>query len=453
MTREWLPKLAFIGLICLVLTVPLYRITGLIAEREMRQQEAAAEVQSTWSGPQTVGGPILAVPYAKPVRGWRVGEGEPARPDAFERRDGVLYLLPESLVVTGELEPHVRHRGLFETVVYTARLTLRGRFEAPEPRRLPAGTETLRWQDAGLSLGLSELRGLRESPRLTFGGETPELDSAAGPGGLFGQAISARGLDVSALAAAGTIDFELTLVVNGSGSLSLLPLGRQTEMALASDWPDPSFRGAFLPDAHEVGPGGFTAEWSISRFARSFPQAWTADGELGEELARSVHASAFGTELLLPVDFYQLVSRCTKYALLFITLTFGVFLLFELISALRIHPVQYLMVGFALCLFYLMLLAAAEHFGFTAAYLGASVATVGLISGYSAAVLRTRSRAAILALALAALYAVLYVLVQLQTYALLVGSIGLFLMLALAMYLTRGVDGYALGARPSLRPG
>jgi inner membrane protein len=444
-------KLAVIAVLGLVLLIPMARITSLIDERQERRDEAEAEVQQLWGGPQTVGGPMLKIPYRRAVpsrdaadRSEGAGNGS-----GFLFRDEVLYVLPAELEIETTLTPEVRSRGIFETVVYTAQMRFRGRF-APAPGKHPGpGAEDLQWRLGTLVFGISELRGLRSDPRLTWRGEEIELAASAESGSLLDRELASRDLDLSSLAGGEAAEFELTVVASGSGSLSFLPLGRETGVAMTSTWRDPSFGGAFLPASHDVGRDGFTARWSIPFFGRSYPQVWTAAAEIDQPLRRAILESASGVELLVPVDFYQLTSRCTKYASLFIGLTFAVFFLFELLGGLRIHPVQYLMVGFAMALFYLLLLAIAEHLGFDGAYLLASVATVALIAGYCATVLGTRSRAGLLAGALAGLYGLLYVLVQLQTYALLVGSIGLFAVLAVAMYLTRDVDWYEVGQRPA----
>ncbi len=438
MGKQWFLKLTLIGVITGVLIAAMLLITRLVDERETRQHETAAEIRDAWSGVQQVAGPVLSVPI----------RGDSSQGPAH---DEMLYLLPESLNVDTRVMPHLRHRGLFETVVYSASVTLRGHFQMPELSRLGRRLDDLQWSDAEFSFGLTELRGLRENPRLSFAEQEVELRPATGPRSLFSQTIAGRDLDLGSLGEGGTAAFELTLSINGSGSLILLPVGRETHMTQTSGWRDPSFQGAFLPTSHEIGDDGFVAEWTIPQFARNYPQAWIASGPVGDELKRIVAAAAFGTGFLPPVDFYQRVSRCTKYAILFITLTFAILFLFELLTGLRIHPLQYMMVGFAICLFYLLLLAVAEHLGFAAAYLAAATATITLISGYSATVLRTARRATFLAAALGALYGVLYVLVQMQTYSLLVGSVGLFLALALAMYLTRNVDWYGLGDRAQQR--
>ena len=359
MSKQWILKLSLIGMITVVLIVAMSMITSLVDERAARQHETAAEIRDAWSGVQQVAGPVLTVP----IRG--ASSQGPALNET-------LYLLPESLNIDTRVTPHLRHRGLFETVVYSANLTLRGHFQMPELSRLGRHPDDLQWPDAELIFGLSELRGLRENPRLSFAERDVQLRPAAGPHSPFPSTIVGRDLEFGALGEGGPATFELTLSINGSGSLTLLPLGRETRMTQISGWRNPSFRGAFLPTSHEIGDDGFAAEWTIPQFARNYPQVWRVGGPVGDELRHMLADGAFGTDFLPSVDFYQRVSRCTKYAILFVTLTFAILFLFELLTGLRIHPLQYMMVGFAICLFYLLLLAVAEHLGFAAAYFAAA---------------------------------------------------------------------------------
>ena len=434
-------KLFLIGFLVLALMIPMFLTSLLVEDRKGRHAEAAGTIHQQWGGPQRVAGPLLTLPYD-----W---VGRDAEGKAIVRRQ-VLRVLPEDLTVDGTLEPEIRRRGNFETPVYLGQLKLSASFRLPDPHRFQIDPERIHWQEATLRFGLSNLRGLDTSPVLTWQGQPLELEAESDPSGPFPSALVAR-LDALPLFAqaspetrpdleTGPQRVELDLAVRGASRLAFLPLGRETRVSLSAPWGNPSFQGAFLPRASEIGDQQFEAEWSIPHFARSFPQTWIDRGD-----PQPFDTSTFGVELLFPVDFYQQVSRCTKYALLFLALTFGVFFLFELLQGLRIHPVQYGMVGLAMCLFYLLLLALAEHLGFATAYLVAALATAGLITTYSATVLRTRGRAATLGASLGVLYGVLFVLVQLQTYALLVGAVSLFLALAAAMALTRNVDWYDLG--------
>ena len=432
-------KLTLVSVCGLVLLVAMARITYLVEERKGRQWEADQEIRMTWGGEQSLAAPMLRIPHVlQQVSG---GGG------TLHRRVR-LHLLPERLDIVAELEPQVRSRGLFDTVVYTARLRIEGEFHIAELGRQQIDPATLQWSDAELLLGVGNLRGLAGSPRVRWQGSELPLEAVDGEPALA-QWLGAR--LPAPLEAGAEIPFEIVLDLKGSRSLRLLPLGRETKIDLGSTWPNPSFQGGFLPASSTVNDDGFRASWSIPHFARGFPQV--LHGSFTQDHLHAMEQASTGVDLLLAVDFYQLVSRCTKYSILFIGLTFGLYMLFEVLSRLRIHPVQYLMVGFALCLFFLLLLALAEHIGFDRAYLLAAGATVALITSYSAVVLHTRRRGAMLGSALGLLYGVLYVLVQLQTYSLLVGSFGLFAVLAGAMYLTRGIDWYSLESPQSPDPG
>jgi len=236
--------------------------------------------------------------------------------------------------------------------------------------------------------------------------------------------------------------FAFNLGLSGSQRLQFIPTGKQTTVVLRSKWPSPSFSGAFLPQARRVDKEGFEARWQVSWFGRGYPQQWTTPPESEKRTAMKavLEGSAFGVDLFLPVDAYQKTERSTKYGVLFLLLTFLTFFLYEVFSGLSLHPMQYLLVGSALCLFYLLLLSISEHAPFGISYLVASAATVLLIGGYSAAVLRGRLRALLMTLVLGVLYVYLYVLLQLEDYALLLGAAGLFVILALVMYLTRRID-------------
>jgi inner membrane protein len=232
--------------------------------------------------------------------------------------------------------------------------------------------------------------------------------------------------------------------LDGSPQLQFLPLGRITNVELSSAWRDPSFCGAFLPDSHEISEDGFSAHWKVLDLNRSYPQRW-------QDTAYQTRASAFGVELMFPVDGYHKTSRTTKYAILFIALTFLSLFMTEILTRRRVHPVQYLLVGFALCVFYSLLLALMEHVGFGRAYLVSAAATVLLIGGYTRAVLGGWAMAALIGGIVTAIYAYLYVVLQLEDYALLMGSGGLFVALALVMYLTRRIDWYAVGHEKNAR--
>jgi inner membrane protein len=234
------------------------------------------------------------------------------------------------------------------------------------------------------------------------------------------------------------LSFSFSVELNGSQSLSFIPLGKQTDVQLTSTWSNPSFSGAFLPASRDINEKGFNASWKVLNLNRNFPQQW-----IGNEYI--VSESSFGVDFLLPVDHYQKNTRSAKYAIMFIGLTFVAFLLFELISKRKIHPVQYLLVGGALCVFYTLLVSFSEHIGFFWAYTISSVATIALISLYFNSIIGSARSTSLLSLMLVGLYLFLFTILQLQDYALLMGSIGLFAVISVVMYVSRRVDWYAGG--------
>lgn len=452
--RRWgdhtLVKLSMLALLVLLLLIPVARVTGLVRERMGRQAEVAAEIAGTWGGSQSLLGPIVAIPYTvteERVTVEESGAGRRAADSTVQRTetftyDRVLYALPAEIEWQGRIEPEIRYRGLFEVVVYEARLAVTGAFA--RPALVESARTRVHWERAVLLLGVPDVRGLQRRARLAWDGR--EVDFLPGTGGveLLPTGIHAPLPSEWGTAAAGErVPFSFELSLRGSGDLHFLPAGEETRVELSSPWPSPGFGGAFLPAERAIGTDGFTASWSVPYFGRSYGQTWSDAAVDHGQLA----GSAFGVSLVLPADAYQQTERAVKYAVLFILLTFGTFFLLELLSPERLHAMHYLLVGFALCVFYVLLLAVGEHLGFTAAYALAAAATAGLIGGYSRSILASRARAAVVFGSLLALYGFLYVLLRLEDYSLLLGAVGLFAALALLMRLTRHLDWYSLTFR------
>ena len=422
-------ELLILGGLALVLMIGLTMIRSLVSERSKRADAVRHEIASSWALDQTVGGPVLIVPFRVP---YTDTAGKPLFTTDRAR------FLPAALKTTGRLQPERRHRGIYETVVYHADLAIEGTFARPDFSAWDVAPENILWDEAVVTVGITDLRGIRGNPTLQWNGAKAAFSGGSADARLWSSGLTAP-VSLPAVADAGDVySFRLALPLNGSEQIHFLPLGAQTIVELQSSWPDPSFAGAFLPDRRTVRPDGFTARWSISSLARSYPQSWRNSGV--EDAVRAVAPSAFGVGLFSPVGHYQKAERSMKYGALFIVLTFLTFFLYELLSHVTLHPVQYFLVGGALCLFYLLLLSISEHAPFSVAYAIGSVATVTLIASYAAAILRSILRVLGLAGVLALLYGYLYVLLQLEDWALLMGSIGLFLILALVMYTTRRVD-------------
>ncbi|HYU34156.1 MAG TPA: cell envelope integrity protein CreD [Thermoanaerobaculia bacterium] len=428
-------KMFVIGLLMLALLIPLVMVSGLISERQARHDQTAAEVAKSWGMEQTLGGPVLRVPY--------LVHGKDADGKSWTATLQATFL-PEQLAVDGQVVPEKRSRGIFEVAVYRAHLNWKGTFRRPSFAAWGVAEQDVRWNEAELSFGVPDMRGLRHGVRVTWAGQGLDLAPGGSAEGMWSRGLRTPVPGLAGGEAGQTYPFAFDLVLDGSRSLKFLPLGRQTTVKLRSPWPDPSFTGAYLPESRRVGKAGFEAAWSVPYFGRSYPQQW----RLAEEAAKvapqeALDASAFGVDLFLPVDAYQKTERSLKYGMLFLLLTFLTFFLYEVFNPFSLHPLQYLLVGAALVLFYLLLLSLSEHVPFGLAYAVASAATVGLIGGYAAAILRGRMRALGTAAALAALYGYLYVLLQAEDYALLLGSVGLFAILALVMFVTRRIDWYA----------
>ena len=427
-------KLLTIGFLILLLLIPLMMVRSLVAEREGRRTAAADEVAASWGGEQVLGGPVLTVPYR--VR-WIDNEGKTV--EATQ----VGVFLPERLRVEGELRPERRRRGIFETVVYRADVRIAGAFRRPDLAGWDVAARDVLWEKAAVSLGVPDPRGIRQGLVLRWGERELPFEPGPGDAQIWRSGVRAAVPELGESAAGAAIPFSLAFGLNGSRRLSVLPFGKETVVRLRSSWPHPSFAGAFLPETRTVSDRGFDALWRVSWFGRGYPQQWRASDGVSVGPDNTIDASAFGVELFIPADGYQKTERSLKYGVLFIALTFLAFFLCETFNPFAVHAVQYLLVGFALCIFYLLLLSLSEVLPFGAAYAAAAAATVLLIGAYGAAALRGWRRGALVGGVLAVLYGYLWCLLRAEDRSLLLGSVGLFLILALVMYLTRRIDWHA----------
>lgn len=435
-------------LIGLLLSIPLFSIWLMVYDREQQSQEAQASIAQGWGGPQTIAGPLLVIPYRTIVTE-QVTEGN--RQVARTRQVWQeLTLSPERVEVATRLNPERRKRSIYEVVVYDAAVRGTARFVMPaDLARFGVAVADLATDRAELRFGVSDPRGLGANPRIVAGGRALRLQPGGGTAATRGSGFFAW-LDAGGLAS-GPLDVDFAYDVRGNGRLSLAPQAGETHWRLRSTWPHPSFQGGFLPAQRSVGGHGFAADYRLGNLAlgqslvvtgpaagvgeRSGAQPDAVDVAAGEA---GPHEAGVG--LMQPVDLYSQVNRATKYGFLFIGFTFLAFLLFDLIGGVSVSGVEYLLVGAALILFFVLLLAFAEVIGFTPAYLLASAAIVGLETAYSAAVLGSWRRAAFIFGLLSALYAVLYILLSLEAYSLLIGSLMLFAALAAVMYLTRNLN-------------
>lgn len=430
------------GALILLLHVPLVMTNGVLRERQRYQAQAVQEISSVWGRQQRVTGPILAVPYTYRALASRtkVVNGVTATVEEMSLFSATAYFLPTELAVDGAIEPEVRSRGIYDAVVYTSRLKLSGALQA-DFAGAGIETEKIHWEKARLLFGVSDLHGVRAiSPvRLPDGREAAFESAEATAGSSLHLAASVTGLSGTA-----PLAFSFDVVVQGSDTLAIAPVGKSTVLTLKSDWPDPSFTGSWLPDERKVDESGFNASWRIAHFSRGFPQAWTTRSTAPADVLATIDASAAGVRFIRGVDGYAMVERAHKYGILFFAITFAVFFLFEVTADLRIHPLQYAMVGAALCLFFLGFLALSEFWSIAWAYGAAAAACSLMVSIYAWTFLRTGRRTFVVLAGLGATYGCLYLVLRSQDYALLAGTAALFVTLALAMFFTRRIDWYAL---------
>ncbi len=424
-------KALLIGALVLFLQIPVLLIWGLVSERSQTRQGAVAEITDKWGKAQQVYGPFLVVPY----RYAQTVTNAEGKKQTRELEDRATFL-PRSLKVDGKLATEVLYRGIFETPVYRSHLEIEGEFDRPDFSVLAVDPVRILWDRAQLVFEVSDARAIQNQVRLNW--RKSQIDFEPGTGGRESKRSGIHA-SLEGLVEGSSFGFSCELDLNGSLQLRFAPLGDNTEVRLSADWPHPSFQGRWLPVERSVGPEGFSATWRIPHLGRNYPQSWRT-GNNGD----AVTASQFGVDLLSPVDAYRQTERSLKYQLLFLGLTFTVIWLFEVLGGLRLHVIQYSLIGAAMCIFYLLELSLAEHIGFPVAYTLAAVAVVALVVFYGFAILRSRGRAILIGVVLVGLYVCLYVLLQIQDYALLIGSLGLFMILAAIMYVTRRVDWYAL---------
>ncbi len=420
-------KLVTITILMLLLLIPAVLIEEIIFEREQLNQEVVDEVSFKWGHKQQINGPILTIPV--------IYEYEEEEKKTIYTR--YWHLLPEDLKIDGEVIPKKLNRGIYEVVVYKSRVDVSGSFylsQKPDPQDL----KEIRYNEAFLTIGITDPRGIKSQIDLNWNGDNLLIDPGSRLSELIYSGVTAQIQNLREnLNQKLTFDFALDL--NGSQNISFVPLGKITDVQLRSSWASPSFNGSFLPDSREVNETGFTASWSILQLNRNYPQSW-----IGNSHNEPMKNSSFGVDLILPLDDYQKSMRSVKYAVMTIALTFLIFFLVEIRNKKKIHPFQYALVGLALCLFYILLVSISEHTDFNLAYIVSAAGTILMISLYSLSVFRRFDQSLILIAALVGIYGFLFFTLQLADYALLMGSIGLSIILALTMYFTRNINWYNL---------
>lgn len=426
-------KIVLIGILILLMFIPIGMIKGLISERMVTARNATYDVQEKWSSPQQLTGPFICLPFYENHEVIRYTKGVPET--TYQATLNYLNILPERLEITGRVETEQLKRGLYDVVVYRSALEMSGTFILPEDFNKNQEYEERQLRQASLNIGISDLRGISEQIKAEWGDKSCQFDA-----GLPHQMLVSSGVSTSLplnehLRAGEKVNFKIRLSLKGTESIYFAPLGKITQVNISSNCTTPSFTGSFLPEDRTINENGFQASWKILNLNRNYPQIFTTN-----QFSENQDLSVFGAELLLPVQQYQQSTRSVKYAFLIIILTFVVSFFTEVIHKKNIHPFQYLLIGLALCLFYTLLIAMSEHIGFNWAYLLAAFMTITLITLYMTGILKIRKTAYTISGLLALLYVYIFILIQMETYALLAGSLGLFVILAIIMYYSQKIN-------------
>ncbi|MGH1412057.1 MAG: cell envelope integrity protein CreD [Pelagimonas sp.] len=432
-----------VGILVLLMFIPLFFAAEVINSRKFYSQDTIRTVGLEWGGQQTISGPFLVIPVEREVTTLKsrpkidpetglvmthaeTGEELKVRFEETVIKAGPsVYLLPSKFEADLDTQTQMRARGIFQVPVYQAQVDMAFDFDLEAADPLIAENETLLWDKARIEVEVSNNKALRGAAEIATQGTALSLSPMSGRHGFTAATGDPRGQG----------QYDLTLGLNGAQSLMVTPVGLNSQVTMTSDWPHPSFSGAFLPDNHEVTETGFRATWSIPHLARPLPQAGR------DEVAGSARkVSGFGVRLIEPNDFYQKAYRAANYGILFIALTFLTILLIERGSGKPVHAVQYILVGLTQSVFVLLMVAYAEQIGFAAAYALSAGAVIALLTGFGAFALKLGRRALVLGAVLVVVYAVLYLILDSADYALLAGSTLAFCAIALTMFATRNED-------------
>jgi inner membrane protein len=448
-----LVKAFIIGMLVLFLLIPTFYVQDLIKEREDRQREAIAEVSSKWAGKQTVTGPVLVLPYSQ-------NEG-----DSINRTKHLAYFLPDELTIQSSVVPQEKSRGIYKVMLYTTDTKLSGSFDSIDLEKLKIRPEDVLWNEAYVQISLSDPKGLNDEVRLNWNNQSLQVNQNTDESGSMISRLNAGSMEDFK-----QVNFTVDMKFGGSEQLLFTPVGKSTSVQLSSKWPHPSFTGDILPQTTLVKDSGFSASWKSLAFKRSFPQQWKGNayvinpgggtvvnskdvqvsgttyviressGIPSQFATNDLQKSAFGSTLFVPVNGYQKTMRSIKYAVLCILLTFAAFFLIEVSHKKSVHPFQYGLIGLALVLFYTLLLSISEYTGFNIAYALASIATIGLITWFVKGILDSAKLSILLSVVLLLIYTYVFTILQLQDYSLILGSIGLFITLAVIMHFSKKIQ-------------
>tara|TARA_B100000497_G_C7690677_1_gene419789 strand:- start:545 stop:1879 length:1335 start_codon:yes stop_codon:yes gene_type:complete len=430
-TKIWLKnsitlKLIVITFMIILLLIPQEMIETIIHERKTLRSAAIQEVSNKWAKKQQIDGPILTIPLV-----YTIDSDEIDKEKLTETK--YLRVLPSDLKINGTISPKELRRGIYKVIVYQSDLDINGVIQIPKIKE--ENLIEVKWKDAHITVGISDLRGIKEDIKLKWGESILNIHSGSNISAI-GSGITARIKNLNTKNNS-PIPFSFNLNLQGSERLSFSPNGDVTVVNISSPWADPSFDGNFLPNIREISEDGFIASWKILEFNRNYPSAW-----YGQTYFSKMQESTFGVSLYSGIDNYQKSIRSAKYGAMIIALTFLTFFLIEVLYKRTTHPFQYALIGLALCLFFVLLVALSEHMPYEIAYVMGALSIIIMVSLYSLSVFRDKRMSFLLAVVLSLIYAFMYVTLQSADYALLIGSIGLTAILGATMYFTRNIDWY-----------
>ncbi|WCL48690.1 cell envelope integrity protein CreD [Leptospira sp. GIMC2001] len=444
-------RIVVLGVLLLGFLIPLSFVNSLVDERMNTFYSAIEEVSSKWGGNQTIRGPIIAIPYSITTRKYLDSE---MKKFEWETRNYEMLFLPEELNVTSKLNPIIRNRGIYKIMLYNNLISLNGKFKPISEKDFPTDANVIHWDSAKIILGMDDPKGITSeliiqcnNHKLNF---SPGTDSEILNKGIHAKLTtktnnSDDGITKNRLSgytnflSKGNLSFEMDFHLKGSSIFRVVPVGKSSKLSMDSTWADPSFIGAILPTDRVVNDKGFNATWETSFLSRNYGQKIDSRAGFNEQ---EMNESSFGVNLIIPSDHYQFVDRSLKYAILILLMSFTIFFLIEILTKLQLHPIQYLLIGAAKIIFYILNLALSEHLGFAMAYWIASISVAILIGYYAGNILKSRVRGFYTTGFFLLLYSFLFVILSAEDYALIIGSICLFALLGIVMHVTRKMNWY-----------
>lgn len=428
-------KMIMVGFLTLVLLIPLFFVQDLITERSQRKNEVTREVSNLWGSDIQFYGPILKIPYTS-YDNYNVTDTKSGATTIQKKATtNYAYFFPNELTNSSKvMKNESLKRGIFNPIVFTANMNFKGNFTSPDFAKLNISPENILWDKASIIVKTTNLKSIKSELKVEVNSQKLSFEPQNNDKTDY-SLLSTTVFDYKSLATNNKINFNFNIVYNGSNSLKFIPIGKVTNVAIDSDWQSPSFEGTFASNdtTKSISAKGFHADWKVLDINRTFSQQYS-------NVLPDLDDYLFGVKLIETVDEYQQNERVSKYGFLVIGLTFLIFFLIQSISKINIHIFQYSMIGIALIMFYTLLISITEHSSFSLAYGISGIAVVVLITLYSVSILKNKKFPLFIATSLSVLYAFIFVIIQMEDYALLAGSIGLFFILAAVMYFSRKID-------------